>query len=61
MRGTQERSASQSVYHYSHFLMKVTTVSVKTLDSVDHFLVVVLFLPVGSTTAMADVGQCLKQ
>lgn len=41
--------------------MEVTTISVKTLDSVDRFLVVLLFPTGGSTTAMADVGQCLKQ
>jgi hypothetical protein len=42
--------------------MEITALSVKTLDSVDHFLVVVLFCsPNGSTTAMAEVGHCLKQ
>jgi len=41
--------------------MEATTISVKTLDSVDHFLVAVLFSSDGSTTVIADVGQCLKQ
>jgi len=42
--------------------MEIPTISVKTLDRVDHFLVVVLFYsPDGSTTAMAEVGQHLKQ
>jgi hypothetical protein len=42
--------------------MEIITISVKILDSVDHFLIVVLFYsPDGSTIAMAGVGQCLKQ
>jgi hypothetical protein len=42
--------------------MEITTISVKTLDSVNHFLVVVLSHSAdGSTIAMAEIVTCLKQ
>jgi len=62
MRGTQKEVLPSLCIIIVFFLMEITTISVKTLDSVDHFLVVVLFYsPDGSTIALAEVGQCLKQ